>query len=319
MSDEKMIDNDFPGPMSMVKIDGAKIKRLREKQGLTQLYLATAVQVTTDTISRWENRRYPSIKKENGLKLAEALSVSLDDLLEDETDQTSAEHPQENKPLNELPSAAEKDRHSRPVWPVLLLSGTLLAVLMAFIWQWGNIEPETPFTAKRIAPPHCIADQPFPVIIELSGDARRSAAVIIKEDLPQNSTLLATSPAITSGGVKNEQIKWLKKINGNEVFTYVLRVTGPSGNHVQFSGSAAIGTDSTSPPAIGGDMTTTLGEFHWADSNKDSIISDNEILTVYDQYSEITDIDLDLDTIEEIWLGSGYVWDTASSSFIIRE
>ena len=46
-------------------------KEIREKKGLTQLYIATAVGVTTDTISRWENRRYPSIKTENGEKLAE--------------------------------------------------------------------------------------------------------------------------------------------------------------------------------------------------------------------------------------------------------
>ena len=78
-----MTDNTFAGPMSMIKIDGAKIKLLREQQGLTQLYLATAVEVTTDTISRWENRRYPSIKRENGLKLAEALNVPLEELLED--------------------------------------------------------------------------------------------------------------------------------------------------------------------------------------------------------------------------------------------
>ncbi len=78
-----MTDNSFAGPMSMVKIDGAKIKQLREQQGLTQLYLATAVEVTTDTISRWENRRYPSIKRDNGLKLAEALNVPLEDILEE--------------------------------------------------------------------------------------------------------------------------------------------------------------------------------------------------------------------------------------------
>ncbi|MGB3225713.1 MAG: helix-turn-helix transcriptional regulator, partial [Desulforhopalus sp.] len=77
-----MADNSFSSPMNMVKIDGAKIKLLREQQGLTQLYLATAVEVTTDTISRWENRRYPSIKKDNGLKLAEALNVQLEEILE---------------------------------------------------------------------------------------------------------------------------------------------------------------------------------------------------------------------------------------------
>jgi DNA-binding transcriptional regulator YiaG len=58
-----MADNTYPGAMVMVKIDGSKVKQLREQNGLTQLYVATAVQVTTDTISRWENKRYPTIKK----------------------------------------------------------------------------------------------------------------------------------------------------------------------------------------------------------------------------------------------------------------
>ena len=65
----------------MVLIDGAKVKELREKQGLTQLYMATVVGVTTETISRWENRRYPSIKGDNAEKLAGAFGLSLVGLL----------------------------------------------------------------------------------------------------------------------------------------------------------------------------------------------------------------------------------------------
>ena len=68
----------------MIRIDGSEVRRLRENNGVTQLYLATAVGVTTDTISRWENGRYPSIKRENGLKLASVLEVTLDDILERE-------------------------------------------------------------------------------------------------------------------------------------------------------------------------------------------------------------------------------------------
>jgi len=56
-----------------VDINGDKIRLLREQKELTQLYLATVVGVTTDTISRWENRRYPAIKLDNARKLAEAL------------------------------------------------------------------------------------------------------------------------------------------------------------------------------------------------------------------------------------------------------
>jgi len=67
---------------TIVRIDGKKIKQFREQQELTQLYVATVVGVTVDTISRWENKRYPGIKKGNCLKLAEALEVDLADLLE---------------------------------------------------------------------------------------------------------------------------------------------------------------------------------------------------------------------------------------------
>jgi transcriptional regulator with XRE-family HTH domain len=52
-----MTEELLPGGIMMVKIDGSKVRRLREQKGLTQLYVATAVQVTTDTISRWENKR----------------------------------------------------------------------------------------------------------------------------------------------------------------------------------------------------------------------------------------------------------------------
>ena len=69
------------GGIPMVNIDGARIRRIREEKGLTQLYVATVVGVTTDTISRWENRRYPNIKKENAVKLAEALETRMADIL----------------------------------------------------------------------------------------------------------------------------------------------------------------------------------------------------------------------------------------------
>ena len=85
-----MSDKTYPGPAQMVKIDGTQVRRLREAKGLTQLYMATVVGVTTDTISRWENKRYPSIKVENGRKLAEALEVNLEEILEKEEKKPAA-------------------------------------------------------------------------------------------------------------------------------------------------------------------------------------------------------------------------------------
>ena len=132
-----MMDNSFSGPMSMVRIDGAKIKQLREQQGLTQLYLATAVEVTTDTISRWENRRYPSIKRDNGLKLAEALNVQLEELLEDTPEEVLTDpdvtDTQTNKPSPDVNQESTTSKFAKN-WPLLILTGTLFCLIIAFLW-----------------------------------------------------------------------------------------------------------------------------------------------------------------------------------------
>jgi transcriptional regulator with XRE-family HTH domain len=65
-----------------VCLDGSAVRRIREEKKLTQLYVAKVVGVTTDTISRWENNRYPSIKRENALRLAEALETPVEDVLQ---------------------------------------------------------------------------------------------------------------------------------------------------------------------------------------------------------------------------------------------
>ncbi len=313
-----MTDNPFAGPMSMVKIDGAKIKLLREQQGLTQLYLATAVEVTTDTISRWENRRYPSIKRDNGLKLAEALNVQLEDILEDLPDDTPEENtspqppPSDNLQGADLPSA-----HQRPAktWPLLILSGTLLLIVIAFSWYFYQSQTAGDLTAERILPPHCIAGQPFPVVIKVTGAADNPTALIIKETPPGNGIIKATSPKVTTGGLKNKQIKWLKKIQSNAYFAYMVSVSGKEQETAEFSGTAAISHESESPTS--GPTSIVISHYHWADTNKDNIISDDEILAVYEQYGEITDIDLDIDLIEEIWLGSAYRWDVATATYKI--
>lgn len=311
-----MTDNSFAGPMSMVKIDGAKIKLLREQQGLTQLYLATAVEVTTDTISRWENRRYPSIKRDNGVKLAEALNVSLEDLLETGSEEDESEDSAEPA----FPSPTGENKAPRTDLSknrlLLILGGAVFCgVLVALAWYFFFTSGAGPFVARRILPPHCISGQPFPVLIEVSGAPDAATALIIKETLPESSTIEATSPKVAAGGLKNNQIKWLKKIDSSALFVYTVIVTGKDGEMAQFGGTAAISNDNES--IIEGDSALVISRFHWADTNEDNIISDDEILAVYDRYSEIKDIDLDIDLIEELWLGSEYRWDAATNSFKI--
>ena len=71
-------------PLPVVPIDGSKIKTIREAKKLTQLYVANVVGVTTDTISRWENNRYPAVKRDNAEKLAAALEVDLAEIVKSE-------------------------------------------------------------------------------------------------------------------------------------------------------------------------------------------------------------------------------------------
>jgi transcriptional regulator with XRE-family HTH domain len=313
-----MTDNSFNGPMSMVKIDGAKIKLLREQQGLTQLYLATAVEVTTDTISRWENRRYPSIKRDNCLKLAEALNVQLEDILEEvqEEEYLPENHPPDTPDTPDVVHLSDNEASwLKKNRRLLILSGTILGVVLAGIGYFMRAPVFGPFSAERILPAHGISGQPFPVLIKIAGAPDKATALIIKETIPDKGKIRATSPKVSAGGLKNNQIKWLKKIKGAGLYAYVASVSGKKEETVIFNGTAAISGDTESP--ITGNNTMVIGHYHWADTDMDNVISDDEILAVYDKYSEIKDIDFDIDLIEEIWLGSEYQWNSASGTFKI--
>ena len=314
-----MIDAPSIGPMAMVKIDGGKIKKLREEQGLTQLYLATAVEVTTDTISRWENKRYPTIKKENGVKLAEALNVTLDDLLLAEPEpkissevhsEPTAQHPE---PVLSVVAAQKK------IWPLLLLSLAVLLVVSIIGWFWLHSFTPPEIKARRILPHHAIPGQPFPVLISIDGISEDGIALIVKEQIPENGSIMSTFPEASAVNTKTNEIKWLGKYKVSSIFAYTAEIHGATGTQAKFTGSAAIGKDSDDPTPLGGTDTITLGEYHWADTDMDNTISDKEILSVYDQYSELKDIDLRMDTIEEIWLGSGYKWNPKTNSYIILD
>ena len=88
---------------------------------------------------------------------------------------------------------------------------------------------------------------------------------------------------------------------------------------LEFSGSARIGSKSGEDIPISGNTSSAAGLHHWADADKDNMISDAEILVVYD----LIDIDaiswFDVDEIEEMWLGDGYRWDPVSREFLVVE
>ncbi len=297
------------GASVMIKIDGTKVKQLRESQGLTQLYLATAVEVTTDTISRWENKRYPSIKKDNGLKLAETLGVCLDEILEQEDQVTKVETAQ---PLFVNPSGLKFDYKK-----TVFLSLFVIAAASFFGYKLTNKKIMPLVVAHRIMPGRTIATVPFPVVVEVNGQKDTAISLILKETIPDNASIIATSPKVAISMEKGKNLKWIQKINGKTVFAYLVKIDPDSNVVSDFSGSVALSQEKGAPITVQGDSRILLSPHHWADSDGDNLISDHEILTVYDQYSGIDGFDIDIDLIERMWLGSGYKWDQNSKSFTI--
>lgn len=303
------------GGPQMVKIDGDRVKALREQQGLTQLYVATAVGVTTDTISRWENKRYPTIKRENGLKLAEALEVELIAILEDSTADKLEESapkppPQEIAETPKQQSTDSTSRFNKPVLGTIITVALLLILGLALFFTSQN---RSQIIATRYAPAHVIAGQPFPVIIEVVSNDQ--FPYVVKETIPANCKLLTTFPQIQLGKLKDHTIKWLKKDQQGSKFIYVGSLTASaSRTAVKFRGIVS-GTSGKKVSMIEGVNQTAISTFHWADTDTDNRISDQEILEAYDRFNGIPSINFE--EIEEIWMGTGYRWDATAHKIII--
>ena len=288
-----------------MQIDGAKVRQLREQQGLTQLYIATAVDVTTDTVSRWENNRYPTIKKENGEKLAEALGVTLKDILLPESRDNSED--QGNTPSNfqKITGSESKNRRYLLFFFTLFIIMALICIVAFFLLPGS---PPT-ITAVRKLPVSTLPGHPFPVVIEVHTYQKRDVSIILKEKLPDGCTLLSATPQ--NGPLKNQELKWLHKITGVRRFSYLARIDTPQQENIIFHGVVST-SKNRRQMAVNGADTIQIGNFHWADSDRDNRISDQEILAVFDYYSSIDNFTIDLSFIEKMWLGSSYNWDSVS-------
>ena len=161
-------------------LEGAVLKRLREEKRLTQLYISKVVGVTTDTVSRWENNRYPSMRRDNALKLAEALEVPLEELL-----RRPAAAPANMPPPKSL----------MPLVITSLLAVVVMAgLLMLVLWQTGRQSPPpASITAERILPHFAAPGSDIPVQVKLTQRAGDSG-FILREYLPKGWKLLQANP-----------------------------------------------------------------------------------------------------------------------------
>lgn len=303
--------------MNIVKIDGSTIKILREQQELTQLYLATAVGVTTDTISRWENKRYPTIKQENAEKLAEALGVTLDALLEqDELLNEQAGGQQVEEVATPPADPTQKNRFTKRTIAVLILLVGLVVSAIVFVGlpSFKNIQ----IRCKRIMPEHAAANVPFPVIVQIEADGDPGdVPILIREALSGDAY---ASGWDSSGEIKHfaKNPRWIGTLShGQATFAYMVTPGKgeESGMTIGFSGDIVTRKAPQSSGVIEGASAIHIVPYHWADEDMDYRISDDEILIAYETYSLPDKEGIDLSSLEKLWLAGGYRWDAVSTSF----
>lgn len=330
------MDSEKPlaGGIPMVNIDGARIRQLREEKALTQLYVATVVGVTTDTISRWENRRYPNIKKENALKLAEALEVQLTEIIERGQSESRQEPPSQLVMPEELP-ASEPDTLKKPLpetkqpWALhisrqaIVMFGAILLLAFAgialFLWHTAN-EGEGLVTATRTMPAHATPGIPFPVVIEVTSRASLPFSLILKETLPKNVIPSQGKPRFVFQASDPLLLKWIDKITGEySTYSYLakLRPETKMGTVHKITGGVTVRSDNNPSISVAGTDSLQASPYHWADSNSDGRIDDEELLSVYEIYGDIEDLRFGKELIEEIWTAKGYRWNPEARSYEI--
>ena len=296
------------GTVLSVAIDGMRIRCVREAKKLTQLYVASVVGVTTDTISRWENNRYPSIKRDNAEKLASALEVDLQEILRQEEPIEAA-----------VPTPPELSvRGGRRL---LLLGMAALALLLVVILVFTQRPAPAP-TAVRWAPKFAAPGEIVPVQVKITRQPNEISGFILKEKLPEGSRLVSSLPASSAVEASGSGIKWLIP-GGSATVTvsYTVKVPAAPGlrKEVKLAGEIVLREgDSNRTEAIGGDNSIRIGAQHWADTNGDGRIDDDEIMPAYYIYEEMKDLGLDWRTIEAIWSGKGYRWEPQGGFQVLK-
>ncbi len=318
----------------MVSIDGTRVRSLREKLGLTQLYVASSVGVTTDTISRWENRKYPSIKKENALKLAETLEVDLEDILEKkesashETGTSASSTPASSRNTRGSTGSGPSGAHGEAPWmPLfwgarrkLLFFLVAVAALAASALLLLNRQADTHrLSAQRILPSHAPPGSGFPVMIHVTPADSGRISLIITDVLPKGIHITGSAPRWSASTPDRKQIKWIVSGTGEPIIIcYMAQIEEdvPAGMLMQFSGSITVNSGKNRTIVPEGNSSISAEPYHWADINSDGQIDDEEILRVFGEFGDIDTVAPYLEEIKRLWSAGGYEWDRARKKYI---
>jgi len=292
---------------SSVAIDGETVRRIREDKRLTQFYVSKVVGVTTDTVSRWENNRYPTIMRDNALKLAEALEVDLTAILKQEVDLEIAE---------EIPVPKNSKRN---IWVSLVLLIGIALLSLFYLLSQPNPLPVVDLQAQRHLPPYAAPGSRVLIRVELSTD-KPLKGMILKETFPAGWRLHESEPVVSHLDSKAGIARWIfrKPPLQTQVF-YILEVPEDShpGTDMTITGELIANPDGQRSATLVKSVGAMLVKpFHWADSNGDQIIDDLEILELSDLTEAAESLHLDWDLIETIWETGAYQWQTAKKQFV---
>lgn len=297
-------------PLSRVSINGDKVRSIRESKGLTQLYVATVLGVTTDTISRWENRRYPTIKLENAEKLARTLDVDAADIL----DRTEAGQGEDyTGPAKIIPFRLIRR------FKILLLA----AIPAIFLVFWFTVilpEKSIGISATRFLPKHTPVNQPFPVIIKVESDNGGPFSFILQETLPDSCTPIKSVPPFIHKKAEQQTVKWICNSKKSPYFIAYLAIASPASSSpekLDFKGLMKVDKPQDNSQKIRGSSFVTIANYHWADSDADSLIDDVEILAIYNSFDALNNLGVDLTLIKTIWSGKGYTWNPENQSYTV--
>jgi len=288
-----------------VSIDGQAIRIIREEKRLTQLYVAKVVGVTTDTVSRWENNRYPTIRRDNALKLAEALEVELEEILKKDEPADS-----------ELEAAPAKPRNK--YWPLILGLIAVLFIIAVVLLKNNSYQPPE-MQAQRFLAPFAAPGSRVLIRVHLTSD-RPLKGMILREEYPVGWKLVASEPPASSLDNEVGKARWIfRKPQQQTSVAYLLEVPKDAevDRLVELQGELIANPDGqrTAIPlqAVGQMIVKPL---HWADTDGNLVIEDLEILEVSDLLDETGQLHLDWDLIEALWDAGGYRWDEEKSEFV---
>ena len=307
-------------PSQLVGIDGRAIRAIRESKGLTQLYLANFVGVTTDTVSRWENGKTQTIKRENLIRLAQALEVEPEELLAVQ----KPENPGEESAEGREDGRGAQEGGTRPLPPraYLAAAGAVLAALclaiLLFLAPWRGGTPS--MEARRWLPSHAPLHSPFPVVVTISAPrgGRLPATLLLTERLPRGLGLVPApglpKPGRVVPGDKAAVVQWIVTPHGPTArVAYLLTLEGPVGGEIE--GKLLLQGEEGRAVPIPPTPAPEAAPFHWADADRNHIIDDQELLAALDLLPPATGLQGQREELKRLWAGGAYRWDPEKRRF----